>query len=81
MRTRIVARLAGVQFPTHYPEELAEALATTGPESPDLGGTPRNGEESVSLLSAWDYLFTNPWQIADLLAWRSDSPAHTGAVH
>ncbi len=81
MRTQIVARLSGAHFPIRDPEALVEALGTTEPEALDLGETYLDVDEIVKMLSPRDYLFTSPWQVADLLEWRADAPSHTATAH
>ena len=81
MRTRIVTRLSGAHFPIRDPEELVEAFGAAGPNSLDIGGAPLNVEEIVGMLSPREYLFTNPWQVADLVVQGVDFPNHTGVVH
>lgn len=81
LRTQIVARLSGAHFPIRDPRELVAALGTTEHKTLDLGEASLNVEELVGMLSPRDYLFTNPWQVADLLEWRADVPSHAPTAH
>ena len=81
MRTQIVARLSGAHFPIRDPKELVEALGAPEPETRCIGDAGLRVEEIVGLLSPRDYLFTNPWQVADLVVGRADFPTHAVGRH
>jgi hypothetical protein len=82
LRTRIVERLSGAHFPIRDPDELAEALGASEPDTGDFrDAPPLPAAEIVELLSPREYLFTNPWQVADLVAQRAAFPVQAATLH
>jgi CheY-like chemotaxis protein len=66
---QILARLSAARFPIQDDEEMRRAFGSRAMF--EIGGIPVSAEALVGLLTAWDYVFTNPHQVANLLAQRA----------